>query len=163
MNEILYNHDIITVYSDYSAILGSNIAGLAGCFIGNGNSSVKARTYYFDNKNKNESIYGEMLAVTFCLKNLPDILNEYQRFLKHPNKVILYSDIAVISKVQENSITFRKQHYVDAAKEIRQLLTELQSAYPLMSIHVEFLGKERKQGNSYYKSAHKAARKVIGK
>lgn len=161
MNEILHNPDIITVYSDYSTIFDSNIIGLAGCFVGNGNTYVESRKQYLEFEN--ETVYGEMQAVSFCLGMLPDMLSDYRRLLQRPSKVILYSDMKVIGNVQDDTITFKKQHYNVAANEIRKLLAEFRSAFPLMDINIEFLGKERKRSNIYFKAAHNAARKVIGK
>jgi|GEM_PF-6570395 hypothetical protein len=163
MNEILHAPQTISVYSDYSAILGSNIAGLAGCFVGKGQSFVKARKQYFDNESNNQAIYGEMLAVTYCLGILPEILSEYRMFLERPRSVILYSDLNLITNIQNDSITFRKHHFNVVANEIRNLLTELRKGYPLMDITVEYLDKERKRSNIFYKASHKAARRVIGK
>lgn len=160
MNEIRHNPEIISVFSDYSSKVNSNIVGLAGCFAGDGNTYVESIKKYL--KYENETIYGEMLAVSLCLGILPKMLRRNQR-LPLPSKVTVYSDMRIIGNVQDGTMVFKKTHYNDAALELRRLLAELRSEFPSVEFNVEFLGKERKQGNVFYLEAHKAARKVIGK
>lgn len=161
MNDLLHDSSTISIYSDYSSIFDSNIVGLAGCFVGDSNTYVESRKQYLDFKN--DTIYGEMLAVSFCLGILPTILNDYHRLLQRPQRVVIYSDMKVIVNVRDETITFKKQHHNDVASEVRMLLTKFRNAFPLMNITVEFLGRERKTSNIYYKAAHNAARRIIGK
>lgn len=162
MNEILHDSKTLSVYPDHSAIKDTNIIGLAGCFVGNGNTYVKSKKEYLEFEC--DPTYGEMLAASYCIAILPSLLEEYQKYLLTPNHIIVYSDVEVISKAAtEDIVKLKRQHHKDIMNEIRLQLADFRFAFPSMNITLEFLGKEKSKNNIFYKASHNAARRIIGK
>lgn len=156
----LWDQETLRVFVDASELKRQGIFGLGAIYVGQGCTFVKSKKQY-NSSMQTVSIYGEIMAVDFALKNLDFILNE--KLIAVPSKVIINSDWNGIDLVYDEDILLEKFPLInDVAKRINKKMELFSLSNPDIDLIVSSLNSDEKRYNPFYKAAHNASRKAIG-
>ncbi|MFP7494417.1 hypothetical protein SFC66_11565 [Terribacillus saccharophilus] len=156
----LWDQETLRVFVDASELKRQGIFGLGAIYVGQGCTFVKSKKQY-NSSMQTVSIYGEIMAVDFALKNLDFILNE--KLIAVPSKVIIISDWNGIDLVYDEDILLEKFPLInDVAKRINKKMELFSLSNPDIDLIVSSLNSDEKRYNPFYKAAHNASGKAIG-
>jgi ribonuclease HI len=157
--EILWDEDVLRVFVDTSEIENQGIFGLGVCFVGQGEVIIKSKKYYNLSIRK-QNQFAELIAIIFALEQLNTLLKQHS-FI--PSEVIVYSDLILIDKLSEPNKLTKNELINELIYQINEQRQYILSSYPNININIVSMKKSDKRYNPFYKAAHNAARKIIGK
>jgi len=151
MESHVHDNKVLRVYCDASTYQNEGIYGLGVAIIGGGTTVIKSKKHY--SKQVGNSALAEILCVLFAF----DTLYGHVRLLEEkPEKVIIFTDSNVVANTVRNG-SKKNREFDKIAKAIN-----FSMGYLGVRTELILTGSEKKQ-NPYYKAAHNASRKIIGK
>lgn len=157
MNSYRNNKTLITVFCDASCNDSNNSIGLGVIVVGMGKYII---TSELKRVTVPDPLFGELLAIEFSLKNLSELLESNTFAIDNLERAIIFSDCDIIKRLLSKTLS-SKSLYTELIDEIINLLQKLSDTYKNTAFSVKYIGGRRKF--TYYKAAHTAARKVVGK
>lgn len=155
LRQNIYNKGMIHLYCDYSGHEKRTDCGIACCLVYNRTIQVSAEKIRFEPIG--DSVYGELLAITYSLEILGEALTEHR-----PKIAIVFTDCSCIARLLSKD-QFSKPSYEEITNQITVTLTKLQIRFPDVEVRVKVMNSKHKRNNALHRMAHVAARKVIGK
>ncbi|USG67349.1 hypothetical protein NDK47_08785 [Brevibacillus ruminantium] len=157
MNSYRNNKSQITVFCDASCDASNNSIGLGVIVVG---MSKHIAVSELKQVAASDPLFGELLAIEFSIKSLSELLESNTFAVDNLERAIIYSDCDIIKRLLSKTL-LSKSVYTELIDEIINLLQKLTSTYKNTAFSVKYIGARRKF--AYYKAAHAAARKVLGK
>ncbi|MBP1931470.1 hypothetical protein [Ammoniphilus resinae] len=147
IQQILWNQKRLTMYSDCSQILHHGIYGLGAMFVCGGTTRTYSKKIY--SRYVNKSTLGEYYAVAFTIQQVPSFLRDTKEVC--PEYLKLFTDI----EIQWDHL---REEYQEAINDIQKQLAVL-----TLPFEISNMTNEEKRCNPFYRAAHNASRKAIGK
>ncbi|RSL29697.1 hypothetical protein D7Z54_29900 [Salibacterium salarium] len=148
------DNEILRVYTDASGMLGPGLFGLAACYVGQGDVTVKTKKLYDATQKKSVSD-AELESVIFALNELPVIIGK--RSIR-PSQVFIYNDQDRLRNYMSSESFSEKE---TPLKHIQQSRQKCEHICPDVSLSIDYITKQDRKFNPHYAAAHNGSRNVL--
>ncbi|WP_175639267.1 RNase H family protein [Metabacillus schmidteae] len=150
------SNDVLYIYCDTSIATEKGKGAIACTYVMNGKIIVKSQLVYLPNKMKSSNIYGELKALNFALSH-------FHKYIGTGSEVVIYSDVSTIGFIMEDVFELKEDELEKIKKETHRMYLQIIQSNVNLNLSIKYLVKDLQTHNSFYKSAHNTARKLLNK